>query len=342
MNTITWQKVYDLADELFRVAPWDFIEETDLFAVKTSRTRQLYFISVMGSGGQLNAISAYQGAAALEGFWDLQQGTNKPPEFILTLPHMMLAYEVKSNLTKDLLKHFASLGRNYGSTAQWPEVKQIIPGMLPRMPHEPELTDMAEILEQTIDVCRRAQTDDTVIYPPAEGQNDLYLVREALNKGGNLSWHDRYREITYRKTTFRPAVPSSLLDTVISLPKAPSVLQTDLRMLPFPVQPPGKPGYFSFTVLLTNKKTGVVEGYEMLTPFPDYTTMFSSFPSTLLNFLPKLGFRPRCIEVSNPELYALIRGPLQKCDIRIVLADQVESANEAFDSMVGYMKQTGQ
>jgi len=48
------------------------MNETDIFGIKIPGTNRIYFISVMGSLGEVTAITAYMGERALQMFWELQ------------------------------------------------------------------------------------------------------------------------------------------------------------------------------------------------------------------------------------------------------------------------------
>ena len=57
-----WREIHRAAAELYSLAPLDYLEETDIFGVRTTITGRTYFISVMGSAGQVYALSVYEGS----------------------------------------------------------------------------------------------------------------------------------------------------------------------------------------------------------------------------------------------------------------------------------------
>ena len=46
-----WRQLYDLADRVQELAPWQFLYEDELFGVRDANDGQDGFVSVMGHGG---------------------------------------------------------------------------------------------------------------------------------------------------------------------------------------------------------------------------------------------------------------------------------------------------
>ncbi|MCC6568662.1 MAG: hypothetical protein IT315_05445, partial [Anaerolineales bacterium] len=44
-----WRKLYDLMAQLKDLAPWEWMEEDDIFGIQMPETGELGFISVMGT-----------------------------------------------------------------------------------------------------------------------------------------------------------------------------------------------------------------------------------------------------------------------------------------------------
>ena len=49
-----WRRLYDLAGEIKRLAPWRWMGEDDLFAVQDPDTGKTGFVSIMGRGGAVS------------------------------------------------------------------------------------------------------------------------------------------------------------------------------------------------------------------------------------------------------------------------------------------------
>jgi hypothetical protein len=58
----------ELALRVKELAPWQWMEETDIFGIEDPDTGELGFISVMGYLGEYESVAVYRGAEGLYGF----------------------------------------------------------------------------------------------------------------------------------------------------------------------------------------------------------------------------------------------------------------------------------
>jgi len=337
MNSIEiWKEIFHLSEELYIQAPWTYMAETDIFGVRTPGSGKTYFISIMGSAGELSALAAYEGSNALEQFWEIQENPNGNPENILLIPHIILSYVNKNEIDRVQTEIFKEAGFKGGRGRKWPDVKRVIPGLVPSVPGDSCLEDLANILEQSLEVFSRAQEDLTFILPEDQ-DDDVYLVREQTKKGRKTEWKDIYRKVRSQPLRYNPVVNLSNFSTIQSLPKTTVILQAGLRMIPNHIRDKINPDHFPFMVILTDKKSGLVEGFELLTPFPDYNSMLEKIPVTIIGLINKLKFRPMRIEVNEEKLFVMLDPIFRKIQINIKLVPVVKSVEEAFEGILNHM-----
>jgi hypothetical protein len=58
----------NLAAEIKELAPWKWMQETDIFGVEDPDTGAIGFVSIMGNVGEYEAIAVYPGAEGIYGF----------------------------------------------------------------------------------------------------------------------------------------------------------------------------------------------------------------------------------------------------------------------------------
>ena len=75
-----WRKLYKAAIQIKEVAPWEWMEETDVFGIQNPKTDELGFVSVMGMLGEHYAIAVYLGAEALNRFWQIHRNVARKPK----------------------------------------------------------------------------------------------------------------------------------------------------------------------------------------------------------------------------------------------------------------------
>ena len=82
------KQLYRAAVRVKELAPWDWMDESDIFGVQNPETGELGFVSIMGMAGEHFAIGLYQGAEGLYGFWDLEsEGFMANPRQLLEMSH---------------------------------------------------------------------------------------------------------------------------------------------------------------------------------------------------------------------------------------------------------------
>jgi hypothetical protein len=89
-----WRLLYDLAAKVYALAPWEYMEETDLLGVTDPVSGETNFVSVMGALGEHLALALYLGKPGLRGFWDMtRQPSTSDPGLLLETPQLQLTFE---------------------------------------------------------------------------------------------------------------------------------------------------------------------------------------------------------------------------------------------------------
>ena len=96
------KQLYDLAIQVRRLAPWQWMEETDLFGVVNPETGELGFVSIMGNIGEYEAVAVYPGAEGLYDFMDFQADEYAIPQQLLERPHIQVEFSSREYLEKKI------------------------------------------------------------------------------------------------------------------------------------------------------------------------------------------------------------------------------------------------
>jgi hypothetical protein len=337
-NIPQWHRIYSLAKEIFRLAPWNWMFESDIFGVHIPNTDRIYFISIMGSGADFPAIAAYRGPRALHQFWQLVELEDMArPEDLLLIPHILLSFTSQSELTKEQNSSIKSSGLKFRGAASWPSLEEIVPGFLPVLPEGDSVSDAEIILEQIIELVRRTANNPDILY--SDSEDDDYLVREKTKGRSGTAWSERFilftdlPEIMYKAEFSRENALK-----VSFFPENKFIIQLDLVMLPTPIKEKGKKGYFPFALLMADKKDGFIMGMNMLTPVPDLKTMYESVPGEMLTLLENLEKRPLRIEVRSPLMKQLLVPALKTASVRLLQVSRLEMIDEAIASLVSNLE----
>ncbi len=158
-----WQAIYSLSKTYFGLEPWKVFYESDIFGIQSPYNGNNYYISIMGELGESLSLAAYQGEYGLEQFWHLKASEGEMPAgVILSIPHLMVTLDEMRDIDNEQQKYLRKINVKPVRQGMYPNVKQIIPGLLPVTPEPELLTDVVRILEQTIWVIEHAFKNDKV------------------------------------------------------------------------------------------------------------------------------------------------------------------------------------
>ncbi len=333
-NEFLWRRIYSTAKQIYNLAPWHWLYEDDIFGVKIPDSGELYFISVMGSGGEFTAISAYRGPRALGQFWELfEKDPQRPEEYLLTMPHFMLSFEDRNLLRPEHIERIKASGLTFRGKGSWPVLDEVVPGYVPALPKGSTLADAAIVLEQVLDVAKRAEGNEELIFPESY-DDDVYLIREMKGSGSDNSWTDQYRTIEMNPVMYQVKYREDMISALNTLPRKPHTLQVDLVMLPTPVKDKDSGDFIPFALLLCNKKSGIVEGMQILQPKPDLDTMYESLPQELMELLMRNKYLPRRIELRSEIMLLLLPEMLGKAGIEIGKLKKLDSIDQTVKSLL--------
>lgn len=318
------------------------MNETDVFGIKIPGTNTIYFISVMGSLGEVTAITAYRGERALQMFWKLQEedtaymtSSFAAASRILTIPQIMLDFAEEDDLEPEQIRSIKNAGGKPSSNKIWPVLEQFVPGFVPGEPDEQALNDAAIILEQCPYVFEKTKEDEDFIYPGDDDEN-RYLIRE-IKAGSVTEWENAYKEVWAEPLNYMIRFPSIHLARLKNRQKKQETLQVDLVMLPSPVKEGNIKPYFPFVLLLVNKKTGIIQDYNMLSPLPDLDTMYESIPEKLLDMFLESNSVPSQVEMRSEILITLLTQLLDRAGVILKQPHQMKAMDEAIEGMVSQM-----
>ena len=346
--------LYVLADDLRRLAPWEFLHEDELFGVQVPGSDLVYFVSVMGQAGELPAVSFWKGYEGLTDYLEFtaelehladpdrsasgMQRASVMPGNPMTIPHLLLSFNDREQLQKEDLAAIKKSGVRFRGNGNWPCFEEIVPGYVPVYPGRASLKELFLVLQQTLILLKKVQEDE--YYLQQEGsQGPSLLIRTPAGKGPRFRWKEHMLEIDPRwgETSYLVDVSSRSRQALVRLPEANQELQLDLIMLPAAVKEKGSKSYFPFVLLMVDKYSGLVTSTSVLAPKPDLRSLYESLPQKVVEELLKLGHRPSEIEIRPDLLFELLDEILGTAACRVSLVEEMPEMDEAIGSMISHM-----
>ena len=189
-----WQRLYEMAAEIKKMTPWEWIDETNLIGIQDPLSGDVNYLSVMGSLGEHLALSIYLG---IDGLIGLDQFTANPDdlnhEIFLETPQIQISFEDRGFLENEDRQLIKELGLKFRGKQSWPLFRSYRPGSVPWFLNAEEAQTMQTALDQFIEVAQRYQKDQSYL----DKEDDrLYLIRKPVLDQGQLIWQDHYENLS--------------------------------------------------------------------------------------------------------------------------------------------------
>lgn len=348
-----------LALQIGTLAPWEWMEESDLFGVQDPASGEIGFVSVLGALGEYRAIAVYRGPEGLRGWRDFNSALELDPDnrdagrLLLEIPHLHVSFSHSDLLEKhdrDLLKGVA-----LRFTGDRPLFRSSLPGYLPWYVTREEARLLIHILSQTIIIAERFAEDPGILFFEADDEDGSILVRVSRNQGSDnhpsgygtraappggpeLVWEDRIQKISPGRPQVVPlAIETALLDKLKRLTQSPLEMEADLIMGPGAVGERDARPLAVFTLMLADHESGFVFGVEAMAAEHGLARMYADVPNRLARLLLKAEVVPTRLMTRSDRLFELLKPLTQKLDVELFYEDELPSIEEAADAMFEQM-----
>jgi len=334
-----WKEFYGLCDELFVLKPWKHLFETDIFGVRLPESGGDYFVSVMGSNEQTYALAFYEGKRSVMEFWNLQQDMLElPPESILLISQIMLAWNDRIDVDPKQYKLIKSLNLSYRGKNAWPVILQTIPGYVPFTPSNKTMKKVNIILTQSHDVLRRELQKGNVIDKDQQDQLE-YLFRIPRKNKGQLTWHDQLERFKDKNAgRFSMDFPRKITKEFNQLPVAWDHLEVNFNLLPFPIPEENTEGIFPFILMGVDPNDDFIALMHTMTAKPDFDTMIMSINVSFMTKFIELGQRPAKVSMKDLNLFSTLEFLKKHTPVKANLEIRLPAHQKAFESLLNNLE----
>lgn len=330
----SWRKLFDLAVNIYDLAPWEWMVEDDFFGVQDPNTGEIAFISVMGMVGEHYAIAAYLGPKGLYGYWEISEaGPFADPEYLLDVPQIQLSFENKHFLTKKDKDLASRSGHRFRGQNSWPMFRSYKAGFVPWYLEANEVEFLTHILEQSLDVLTRYSQNKTILDSVQDG---AYFVRVPEQTNNGLQWHDQQIIVTPPEYEEMDVfIESAIIKEFKNLNQKISMVDVDFIKLPSQIQEKkNERPFFGHMLMMVDSKKGMVLGSELLTPKPSYDDMWANLPERFIQTFIKINHFPKKIRTSSPQLHEIMEPIAKDLGFSITLVDYLPALEEAKDFLL--------
>lgn len=329
-----WQRLYAAAAAVKALAPWAWMDETDLFAVEDPASGQLGYVSAMGSLGEHFAVAVYLGGAGLRGFMAMQQaGDSGIEELFFVIPQLQASFEDREILDAEDREIIKALGLKFRGRNAWTLFRSYRPGYFPWHLTADEASYLTVVLEQVLDVAPRYHADPSLFHGPDVGG---LLVRTASSTAPGAVWVDRRQvEMDLEPNPVAVTVDEAMWRRLAALPSGKGNVEIDLFMLPAPVREGRGRPYLPFCLLVVDAETGFVYGFELLRVETTIEAMWARVPGLVVRLLSRNKTKPRAIVVRPGLMPALFEPIATSCRIPIRQSNRLRRLESAREGLLG-------
>jgi hypothetical protein len=347
----------NLAAEIKALSPWQWMQETDVFGVEDPETGEIGFVSVMGNVGEYEAVAVYPGAEGIYGFLDFQTDPSASPDRLLEIPQVQVSFSESKFLEKRDRELLKSSGLKF--TRLRPLFRSYRPGFLPWFITLNEARLLIHALSQTLEMTKRFASEPVIFPTDGDAETELFLVRVPRKENASrkedtshregtefptpssssgLVWEDQIKRIS---RPARPPIETSiewvLLRDLKSIPLSATQLEADLFIGPGRIGKPQERPLALYMLMLADRHSGYIVGFEALTAEHSLKTMYAGVPEKVARLLWQGKVLPKQIIVRSDLLLELL-APLEKeLKLQLRQANELPAIEEAAAAMAQFL-----
>lgn len=317
MPSLLITRLYDLADELYRRAPWQWLEEIQLIALRHPQTGEVGYLSVMGREGSHRALAVYLGQEAIERFNRIHSddpGTEQDAmRLILESRQLQLSFNERAILTKEDLAEIKTLGRKYrGET--WPQMRSFHPGVVADRITEEEAVWLTLAVEQLFIVAPRLKSDPDQTFRQM-GQEPQILCRSQSAEG---VWADEWIPHHTKLHSFpQPDCDTALAARVKALPDKRKI-ECLFMLLPSRIGPKGGRCVYPYIILAVDADSGFILGVELTSMEKrTFEELIAEVPNTFLRLFERAGICPKKLDCASLATAHLLHQPAKQLGVKV-------------------------
>ena len=338
IQTRTWQRLYELAREFRRLAPWEWTYDSDLFGVENPETGEIGYCCVMGMAGEFYGMAIYRGDRGLYNYEKLQ-GLNVDKPVLLARGPMeqdclMLDFGSVEDLQEAEIKRLKSLGLRFRGQTHWPRFLDYLPGYAPHPIEEEAQAQFIIVgLEQAMALTKRLRSEGDLLDESSSKGQTLLIRRSKVGTEG-LNWFDTWEDLQQPPA---PAPPFHI-NTLYLRSNLSGIQQTDktwiidIFYLPAPIADGPRP-YFSTMWLVIDADSRAIIGYDLFSPWELENGLQASF----VRIVRDQAYLPEKIAVHVPENLPWLRELANTLDIELYLDTRLTFIDEVKMGLFGSM-----
>ncbi|MBA3685298.1 MAG: hypothetical protein H0W72_08660 [Planctomycetes bacterium] len=194
-----WHALLDAADDYRKQAPWRWMDDTQVFGVRSPVGDEIGWCVVIGSLGQNFGLVLYPGDTGWRSFRAMQERWPTPEDAGVEQRNLSVTFEERNRLSLAMRPIFKELGRRHHGPRAWPDALDANSGYIPDLMTEGDLPWMTRALRKALEVARMTEGQPHCLAPDHRGR----ILLAERDPDGTEHW-DRHETPIYQRPAMRP------------------------------------------------------------------------------------------------------------------------------------------
>lgn len=326
-----WRQLYDAAAEFKKIAPWDWMWDTDMFAVRNPADEEMGYCCVMGKSRELFGFAVYLGTQGLEGYLKVvsEKITSSNTDALHTEKCLLASFEDRKYLSNDDFAVIKQLDLHFSGTNTWPQFQSWQPGYLPWQLTKNEAVYLTFCLQQAKEVALRFKDSHDMLKSSMPG---YYFTRSAKKEKGVLEWKDEWHKpaFMHKIVIIHQDIDKVRLEKIRQMERQQKMVwEVDFFYAPACVSPKGMRPYYPLVFLWMEQYSHFI--FSMFVTTQDkYRIEFIEY---CLRAFESAKNIPKEIQVRKEELLAYLQPFAQKLGFGVKLVKNLRAINDAYSGM---------
>ena len=327
-----WSALYQVAIVFQQAAPWEWMDNEDLFAVENPDDGEVGYCSILGSGGEEFGLGMFVGEDGYDRYAKLIAEEVEPEDLeeSMMMRGISMLFVDRDVLQKKDREVIRSLGLRFRGRNAWPFFRSQQPGYVPWFLEKGEVLFLTAAIQQALVVADEVRSGELNL---SEGDSrDLVLTRY-YHSG---KWHEEWRkapklsqEQETRAENIDPVKEAELYLLRSQVGGLSWCWELDIFTLPMPIGKVPERPHFPLCFLAVEKKLGLILGTNLTEPW----LTFSEKQDEVIQILRKANQLPREIRVKSDKVRRIVEPITSILGIKLRVASlpMLEQARASLD-----------
>ena len=332
-TTKEWKSLYEAARMLKELAPWQWMEDSQVFGVENPETGEIGYCCIMGALGEVLGLLVYLGSEGLALYEGLQSGkiTMEDDDLFAGQKCLAITFDDREMLDNKDFAVIKSLGLKFRGRQSWPCFRSHLPGFLPWYLTGTEAQFLELAIRRAMGMAERLREDPDALAPP---EKNTYLVDFVAVEDGKPVCREKWHKPTpYESKPVSVSVDDLHLAKIKKGSRnVENALEVDFFYAPFVVHEGERP-FYSYVALYAVHNDQYVLNF-CLASHNEFETKFLE---NLLALLDKIKILPKAIMVRKEAVYEFFKPIAGGLGITLKKVKRLPAIENARDSLMSCM-----